>query len=52
MFQAALVPNAVAQHLSRNHLSVLTRLFIPSKFIAFRIRDRVPPAHDDIEKIS
>jgi hypothetical protein len=49
MLKAALVSTAVAQHLLRNHLGVLPCLFIPGKFIAIRLGDRFPSAHDNID---
>jgi len=52
MLKTALVPMASAQHLLRNHFGVFPRLLIPGKFIAVRIGDRLPSAHDDIEKVS
>ena len=50
MLKAALVPNAPAQHLSRNRSGVPPRFFIPRELIAVRIGNRFPPAHNDIEK--
>jgi hypothetical protein len=52
MLEAALVPLAVLKHLSCNHFGVLPRFFITGEYIAIRIRNRSPPLHDDIEKIS
>jgi hypothetical protein len=52
MLKAAFVPMAVLQHIARNHSGVFQRFFIAGKFIALRIGNRFPPAHNDIEKIS
>ena len=40
---------AALQHIARNHSGVLPRLFITGEFIALRIGNRFPPAHNDIE---
>ena len=52
MLKPALVPMAALKHLSCNHSGVLPRLFITGEFIAIRIGNRFPLAHNDIEKIS
>lgn len=52
MLKAALVPMAALKHLSCNHSGVLPRFFVTGEYITIRIRNRFPPSHDDIEKIS
>jgi hypothetical protein len=52
MLKAAFVPMAVLQHIARNHSGVLSRFFITGEYIAIRIGNRFPLAHNDIEKIS
>ena len=52
MLKAAVVPDVISQHVPRDVLGVLSRLFIPGQFVAVRIGDSPPPAHDDIEKVS
>jgi hypothetical protein len=52
MLKTALVPMAALKHLSCNHSGVLSRVFIAGQFIAIRIGNHSPPAHNDIEKIS
>jgi hypothetical protein len=52
MLKAALIPNAVVQHISRYHLGVIPRRFVSGEFIALGVGNRLAPAHYDIEKIS
>jgi hypothetical protein len=50
--KATRVPKPSLQHLSRDHLGVFPRFFIPGKFVTVRIRGSLPSAHDDVEKVS
>jgi hypothetical protein len=52
MLKTALVPGVIRQHFSRNDFGVLSRFFIPGRFIALRIGNSLAAAHDDIEKVS
>jgi hypothetical protein len=52
LLKTAFVPMAAIQHITRDHSGVSPGFFISGEFIAIRIGNRFPLAHNDIEKIS